>query len=284
MAQERTKFIAPCTENYGCSQNALTLYASDHGKVDFLECKVESDGCGLIWRDTTTCPEERVYDEEYFISLHRYNKNRAHRIRKAHLFLAILEQFTAPGHILEVGPALGYNLEAARERDWRVEGIDISDYIVKRSCDLGFDIEKGRLGENSKPDRQYDAILLKHVLEHYGDPFAALRDANRLLRPDGLVQIFVPNGEYWKAGMLRHRHKFYRYDANGIDHYVYFNRTTLSQILKTVGFEVVQENYPFFVPGDGGPLHVLERVGRNLMSRINCDQELMVIARKTKKT
>jgi SAM-dependent methyltransferase len=43
--------------------------------------------------------------------------------------------------------------------------------------------------------RQFDLVLLSHVLEHCIDPVAALRNVKRLLKPAGVAIVEVPNNE-----------------------------------------------------------------------------------------
>jgi 2-polyprenyl-3-methyl-5-hydroxy-6-metoxy-1,4-benzoquinol methylase len=269
------KFIAPCTEQYGCSTDALELYSRDPGRVDFVKC----DSCGIIWRDLSTCNEERIYDEGYFQRM-TYDAGREHRIHKAGMLLAILEQFAQRGTILEDGCGPGYNLEAATRRGWKSEGTDISDHVVDFCRKRGINVEKGNLIDNKKIPGSYDAIFLKHVLEHYKDPFLALENAWKLLKPGGHLQIIMPNAEHRKARLLKERYKFYNYDFNGIEHYVYFTRETLKKILEHSGFEQVQENYPLFLKGNNSPKSVLERAVRRSFSVLDMDQELVVVAKK----
>jgi 2-polyprenyl-3-methyl-5-hydroxy-6-metoxy-1,4-benzoquinol methylase len=49
------------------------------------------------------------------------------------------------------------------------------------------------LFEDFRPTRQFDSIVLGHVLEHVLDPVAILRLAKSWLKPDGRVLAAVPN-------------------------------------------------------------------------------------------
>ncbi|MBN1156499.1 class I SAM-dependent methyltransferase [Candidatus Woesearchaeota archaeon] len=220
-------FIAPCSEQYGCSPDKLKLYSRDTGKVDFVIC----EDCGIIWRDLATCSQERTYDDNYFNRM-GYEKERKHKVKRAHLLLALLEQFVQPGRLLEVGCGPGYNLEAAMERGWKSEGLDISEHVVKLCKERSLDVEMGDFSNNDKASGSYDAIFLRHILEHYKDPFSALNKVWDLLKHGGYLQIIIPNAEHRKARLLKDKYKFYNYDFNGTEHYVYFTRKTLKNILK----------------------------------------------------
>jgi SAM-dependent methyltransferase len=51
------------------------------------------------------------------------------------------------------------------------------------------------------PNAKYDFLLASHVLEHIANPFAALREWARVLRPDGLLFMIVPHHD----GTFDHR-------------------------------------------------------------------------------
>ena len=268
------RFNPPCIANYGCEPNRLKLYARD-GPVDFVQC----GSCNTIWKDTSKYADERVYEENYF-SRRSYHEKRVQRVRKSDLLLGILEQFVSPGRLLEIGPAFGYNIEAAMQRGWKAEGIDISDHAVAACRELGLDVKKGSLSENDKPTGAYNAIIMRHVFEHYQDPFKALEEGKRLLCDNGYMLILVPNANLMQAKRVRGKHKFYRADKCGIEHFVYYTRETLEKLLEHSGFEVVQENFPVLVRNDNGISRIIERLFRRSLTLIDFDQELLVIARK----
>jgi ubiquinone/menaquinone biosynthesis C-methylase UbiE len=47
------------------------------------------------------------------------------------------------------------------------------------------------------PDRSFDLVVCKDILEHILEPFAVLKEAVRVLRDDGTLVISVPNHFYW---------------------------------------------------------------------------------------
>ncbi|MBN1865407.1 MAG: class I SAM-dependent methyltransferase [Victivallales bacterium] len=265
------KFTAPCSRYYGCQGNDLRLYSRDDGKVDFVECA----SCGLIWRDLTSCADERTFDEVYFQNK-GYDKKWEHKVLKSHLLLNILEKFCVPGKILDVGPGLGYNMFAARQRGWQVEGLDVSDFVIKSLESKDLIVHKGDIFDLKHGD--YDVVFMKHVLEHYQDPFAALNHVGSLLKQNGLILVMVPNSEHRKAQKLRNKYKFYSHKENGIEHYVYFNKKTLRDILEFSGFAILQEDYPFFDKGKNSLGCLLSRLFRRWSSRLRLNQELLVIA------
>jgi SAM-dependent methyltransferase len=54
------------------------------------------------------------------------------------------------------------------------------------------------------PDRSFDLIVCKDILEHLMEPIQVLSEAKRVLRDDGCIVISIPNHFYWpfRARML----------------------------------------------------------------------------------
>ena len=69
------------------------------------------------------------------------------------------------------------------------------------------------------PDEYYDIVLSSHVIEHIANPFKALLEWIRILRPGGFLMIIAP----WKERTFDHKRKVDR-----IEHLIndYNNRTT----------------------------------------------------------
>ena len=72
---------------------------------------------------------------------------------------------------------------------------------------------------------------MRHVLEHFTDPYEALRNTHALLKPGGKLHIAVPNMASW------HRH-FRGWSGYEPYHVHYFNQKSLSIALCHAGFRV----------------------------------------------
>ncbi|HEX3135950.1 MAG TPA: class I SAM-dependent methyltransferase, partial [Planctomycetota bacterium] len=93
---------------------------------------------------------------------------------------------------------------------------------------------------------RFGATVMLNVLEHVRDPEAFLAHALRLLQPDGLLVIRVPNDftpfqeAAWKATGERRRWWIAR-----PDHINYFDFASLRSLLSALGCEVVAESSDF---------------------------------------
>jgi len=94
---------------------------------------------------------------------------------------------------LDVGCSTGFVVEAAQARGWEAIGIDLNPSAIEYGRSLGLDLRTAALEEAGFGDASFDAVSLFDVLEHLIDPVSTLRACARLLRPGGIVFLYVPN-------------------------------------------------------------------------------------------
>jgi len=138
------------------------------------------------------------------------------------------------GSVLDIGCGNGRFLGVMRALGWRVHGIEPDE----RSAELARQVSgapiQAELYEQRFPQAQFDVITMNHVLEHLGDPDAALRRCFRLCAPGGLIGIVVPN---WRA--LGHRvFRRHWYALEPPRHVVMYEPPTLERTLERAGFRV----------------------------------------------
>ena len=168
-------------------------------------------------------------------------------------------QLDPPGNALDCGCGAGDNARALRAAGWRVTGITISPEEAVRAlheCDSVHlaDLEQGIPTDARGP---FDLILFSHVLEHLRDPCPALRDAQKLLSPSGVIAVALPNVLYWRQRLEFLLGRFQYDDAGIMDrtHLRFFTFVTGKQMLESYGLHVVHATV------DGGfPSRYLRRV------------------------
>src|SRR2546429_1955490 len=121
---------------------------------------------------------------------------RSHRWRTAENSAAHLLPHLAPGmHLLDVGCGPGtITIDlAARVSPGETVGIDTDAGVVAKAAEAaraaGSDarIEVGDVFDLDAPDGAFDVVHAHQVLQHLGDPVAALREMRRVCRPGGVV-------------------------------------------------------------------------------------------------
>jgi len=110
-------------------------------------------------------------------------------------------RFRAASKLARVGESCSVLDIGARDGglgDWlpastRYQGLDIapefaSDRVIIRDVSLGLPF----------PDASFDFVFCIEVMEHVPNPFAALTEIRRVLRPDGVLVLSVPNPYHFK--------------------------------------------------------------------------------------
>jgi SAM-dependent methyltransferase len=149
--------------------------------------------------------------------------------------------FKRPGaRLLDVGCGGGDILVWAQARGWRVSGLDPSARAVATARSRGMtDMRVGDLESTAFEADSFDAIIMSHSLEHVHDPLAAIRKCRRILRPDAMLLIWVPNfdsvfrratAEWW-CNLDLPRHLFH------------FDSRSLTRLLASGGFAVEKVAY-----------------------------------------
>lgn len=145
------------------------------------------------------------------------------------------------GIVLEVGCGTGEYLALLREETgWQVEGVEPSQYAAtKAQQQYALSVTHGSLEDSDWPPGTYSVIILRHVLEHFRSPRAALAKLWKALRPGGALLIIVPNIASWEA----HLFGPYWYDLDLPRHLTHFTPTTLHQMLNQEGFIVRRSRF-----------------------------------------
>lgn len=101
-----------------------------------------------------------------------------------------------PGAMLEIGPAHGFKMVAAREAGWTVTGLDLapSNYALVHGK-YGLDVRQGDAHGAASVfgEKAFDVVGMWEVMEHLLQPDVTLAHVLRLLRPGGWLVGTTPN-------------------------------------------------------------------------------------------
>lgn len=106
-----------------------------------------------------------------------------------------------PGHgitnILDLGPASGIFARQIRNRDNHSNfyGVDIDNYIASENQTLFTEFKTADLSIDPIPwpDNTFNIVTAWCVLPHLENPFHAVREIDRVLKPGGIFIFTVPN-------------------------------------------------------------------------------------------
>ena len=138
--------------------------------------------------------------------------------------------------ILDIGSGSGQKLEIFKT----VKPIE-SFYAIEPSKDC-FEQLKSRniqvitddINSDWEQDYQkkFDLITLRHVLEHFMNPFEVLEKLKSTLSPDGIIYIAIPN-----SLILEGRELFNSYFR--VVHTYYFNKFSIKNLIQKAGYQII---------------------------------------------
>jgi len=185
------------------------------GQWTVAEC-VES-GCGLLWLDPMPLPEDLGLAYRGYFTHADAGASRVRRValalhrgvnalpaawsglaRQRRLMEVMFLDPQPQGRLLDVGCGDGSFLNSMRRRGWQVEGVDFDPAAAdqaRRRYQLT--VHVGDLAQAKLSAETFDAVTLRHVIEHVPDPVAVLAECRRLLRSGGRLVVVTPNTESW---------------------------------------------------------------------------------------
>lgn len=144
---------------------------------------------------------------------------------------------SAPDSMLDLGTGNGRYAIAARDLGWpAVTAADMHESppaALQHAAQGQAPVRFVRQRELDRYAGAFDFVLYRHVLEHTADPYRALGEIRRLLRPGGACYVEVPNIESWSARTLG-------YSAQPLYlpwHRVHFRAPVLDATLRAAGLE-----------------------------------------------
>lgn len=150
--------------------------------------------------------------------------------------------FVGEKKLLDIGCGSGEYLKFAENCGWSAFGLELDEEAVARGQKNGLAIKSGSAESIPYESGTFDVVRMWHVLEHAYSPSRVLTEVNRVLRPNGLFLLSVPNydssqrrvlGKYWPhLDVPRHLH--------------HFSPGTLEKALASHGFRRIETFFPGF--------------------------------------
>ncbi|MCL4397900.1 class I SAM-dependent methyltransferase [Patescibacteria group bacterium] len=207
--------------------------------------------CGLI--KTVTKKKNRIYESRKE-ALSQFGEDRSKHEKYAKELLDYLP--ISKGSLLDIGAGTGFLVKEANKRGFKAEGVEPAKvFVAVGAKKLGVKIQATSL-EKFKARKKYDAIILKHVIEHVPDLNTFLGKCQKLLKPGGIILISCPNIRSLMYFIFRQRW----YGLQPSQHLWQFSPATLHQLLENNVFNNVNIsviNMDYQVPGIKGAVFAL---------------------------
>jgi len=149
--------------------------------------------------------------------------------------------------LLEIGPSSGAFLDAVSPYVKKVSGLELNsndaDFIRSKRA---ITIYEKPLADLEIKNESFDAVVLFEVLEHIPSPDKFMLEIKRILKPNGVVVIEVPNHN---DVLLQWKNKGYFDFYYRVPHLYYFNSGSLLRMAKQCGFKseiIYNQQYSIF--------------------------------------
>ncbi|MCA0151878.1 class I SAM-dependent methyltransferase [Winogradskyella vincentii] len=239
-----------------------SLGITDDAKFNVVKCKA----CGLH-------SLHPIPDDDEFKLIYKYYAQKGNRLDVENKRLKevyprkvefIQKYFKDAKTVLDIGAGNGGFVSLASSMGYDVIGIELEKSQVELAKQVfKVDLIHSSIEDFSKIEhRKFDVINLHHVFEHVQEPFNILMIIKRLLSPNGIVLIEVPNQFfrfpnklYFELGL-----KDYRKPYNPYHHLYFYSKKHLLSYFNKTGFDVV-----FF--NDKMPAINVKHRAKNLISK-----------------
>jgi 2-polyprenyl-3-methyl-5-hydroxy-6-metoxy-1,4-benzoquinol methylase len=179
---------------------------------------------------------ELFYDEfadEFDRRMNRYDLQRRLDI----VFNDLLPQSIAGKKLLDAGCGTGHFSRVAAERGAVVTSMDIGERLLEKvagKCNT--ERVSGSVLDMKFENNYFDLIISSEVIEHTENPYGAIREFYRVLKPGGILSLTVPN-RFWKwSCIIANALKIRPYE--GMENWAGYKR--LKKELEATGFKILK--------------------------------------------
>jgi len=184
------------------------------------------------------------------------------------------------GRLMEIGCGSGVLLQAAIERGWHADALEMSPELAAMACETnpGASVIIADVLDHGAGAGDYDAVMALDVLEHVVDPELMLRNCRSLLKPGGLLLLQTPNTK-----SLRYRSQGAAWDMLDPEQHInLWSPSGLCSLLGATGFDIETLQT---VSGSGtetGAGYVAAAIKQWVLDRGKLGNALCVLARRAR--
>lgn len=227
------------------ARELIGLFIKDISVVKCLQCDLYYAYPMPIWDEKEF---NYLYDDKYFSEMTQWWENQRDNIIPQRRFGTIAKYLVGEkGIFLEVGCGEGIALKYAQDVGYSIYGQDVSGYfstVVKKKT--GIDIFVGSLQDAKYNENFFDVVYMDSVLEHVNSPISLLREIHKIIKPEGILYLVLPNEDSLVNDCRGILFKYFdrRNRSSRIDplqnpyHIIGFNKSSLEYAAHLAYFEI----------------------------------------------
>jgi len=210
---------------------------------DILEC-IQCEQRYSIPPTQSKTHIEKVYNDEYFLGggagYPNYFQEKEILITQGRNYARLVNKYTQPGLVLDVGAACGFLLKGFELEGWEGMGIEPNQKMVSYGIEeLNLNLINTPLEELSL-NEQFDLIALIQVIGHFYDLDKALEIISHQLKNDGFLLVESWDMESLPAKLLGK----YWHEYSPPSVLRWFSKKSLISVLDQYGFEPIKFGRP----------------------------------------
>jgi len=229
-----------CNSDIDCSQKKTLLFIKNGYPI--MECKKCARRFAVI-RD----PEKhlsQVYSDEYFFEGNdgypNYLEEKDILFQYGLNYAKIVEKYTKPGKVLDVGCAAGFIMKGFESKGWESFGVEPNNTIASYGKnELHLNIHTGSF-ESFDTLNKFDLIAMIQVIGHFYDIDKALKNISQLSEHHGLVLVESWNMDSFIARIFGKN--WHEYSPPSVINW--FSEVSLIKLFKEYGFEKIDSGFP----------------------------------------
>ena len=207
-------------------------------KEGFLHVRCKS--CSMVYVNPTLKEEKThsFYNNEESYNKVLMNKLQMQMDKKRFSYsLDIIDSLVKnKNKIIDYGAGPGFFLEHAISRGWDATAVELNYFCVQKLKSLNINVIDRSGEQKNIEENKYDCATLWAVLEHIVNPNKTLKEIYKMLKPEGLLALIVPNFDSLAVRILQERCATF----GGESHVNHFNPFTLEKMLNSNGFEKIE--------------------------------------------
>jgi len=219
---------------------------------------VECSNCKTVYvspRPTSELLEEYYSTSEVYEFWAKYIFPASESVRRERIFrprvqclIDICDRYAfEPSTLVEIGPGFGTFCEEAKASGYFKEilAIEPTPSLAQNCRERGIDVIESLVEQVNFEGLEASVVASFEVLEHLFDPRSFLQACYSITQPGGLIVLTCPNVQGFEVEVLGSVA-----DTVDTEHLNYFHPQSLSFLLESTGFEVLEVSTPGVLDAD----------------------------------
>lgn len=238
----RDQFVEVACPGCDSARSRMTMQKFGVDYLECLDCRTvylsPRPGPSVLSEYYATSENYEYWNKFIFPASEEVRRQKIFRPRAERVVQACERHGIRLGTLVDVGAGFGTFCEEVRGSFEKVLAIEPTPDLARTCRERGLNVID-RPVEAVELDDQVDVVTAFEVIEHLFDPKLFLERCRSFMKTSGLVVLSCPNVEGFDIAMLRELST-----AVDLEHLNYFTPSSLTQLVRSCGFQPVEVTTP----------------------------------------